>query len=391
MTIISKFNYSGISDNKDITDIFDFDAFLAHTKINTVVSNGSTGTDNKKINTFITKLITGYYASDIKNFLDNDTLRSPYDTDVGNISKSYLNVLFSACYDLSFIPYIKSISGFTTVDIPLNMSLTTALINIFNSSIDWSDLDTVESQMKNLDNGFFMFGTITGNIKFNAGDFKNQVVPKIMEFFYPMIYYLHILKLTKNATDFKYKRAYILIKYVFVYYTFMTLFLLVFADQNKVAYFKSDLNMSNADLMSIKYKMVYVMDGILTLLQNENILDVDGSGSVSSITTYYNQIKDMSNKNVTGSNTLNETKDVALLMQNNLTNYSNNEVVTYDELRRTKVYLIVTIVIMLFIIGIIIGLILMKSYKFVYIVSGIVLLAIAINATIAILRSQNII
>jgi ABC-type sugar transport system permease subunit len=137
--------------------------------------------------------------------------------------------------------------------------------------------------------------------------------------------------------------------------------------------------------------MVYVMDGILTLLQNENILDVDGSGSVSSITTYYNQIKDMSNKNVTGSNTLNETKDVALLMQNNLTNYSNNEVVTYDELRRTKVYLIVTIVIMLFIIGIIIGLILMKSYKFVYIVSGIVLLAIAINATIAILRSQNII
>jgi hypothetical protein len=392
MSITARFNYTGVADSKDIADIFDYAAFLDHTKIISVIGDTTGNLDNTKVNTFINNLIAGC-GNDYDKFVNNDTFTYLTTSNSSNQDgQSFLNVLFNTCYQLSFIPYIKAQSGYNTIDTALNISLTTALMNIFKASdLDWSDLSTVSIQMLALDKSYFMFGGITRDPNFNPDDYKKKVVPEIVKDFYPMIYYLHILKQKSYCTDFKCQRAYVLVKYVFIYYTFMILFESVFANSAALSYFASTLGQTVTQLDTMKTRMVLIMDHILFLLENENQLDVGTAAQVSSVTDYYNKIKTISDSNTKGSNTLNETKNTAVLMQNNLANYSNNEVVTYNRYVRERREFILTVIVMFFIISGIITAILMKLYTPVYVITGIVLSVLLINLTIELMKAKNII
>lgn len=390
MTIISKLNYPGISDNKDVTDIFDYDNFLDHTQLNNLVTSGTGVIDSRKSKAFLDALLDGY-GSNIKLFLDSDVLVSSYSTDQKLLqsAKCFMNIVFNSCFQLSFINTLKKYTCFSNINVTQNLTLGNALIVIFQAQVDWSDMSTIKTQLINLDDRYFTWGSGTAPLGsvFDVKSFKTEIVDNIMTSFYPMIYYFHILSQSKNCNDFMCKRVYVLMKYVFIYYTFMTLFIAIFGNADRVAQFQNDLNVNNTDLSNMKYKIVYVMDAILSLLQDENSLDVSSKNGISSTAQYYNQIKTLSQGNVQGSYWLNDKKNNALLMQNNLTNFTNHEVLSYNKYIKTRNSFIIVSVIMLIVLIIVAGLIMSQSYSLVYIVSGVVMLGLAIYGLVSVVRT----
>lgn len=330
MTVISNLYYSGIANSKDITDVFDFENFLDHTKINGILTNF------KEIDNFLKSML--------------DTFDTTNQNIVTFVNEAYIAKLRDTCYYNSFVKIIASTpSNFSTTDAAQVAFLKTKVEEILNTSIDWSDLDTIRTQLVNLPDAAYQWGASFKAFAqaFDMAKFKEQIVSALMTSHYPYIYYKHIMEKSATCADFKCKRAYILCKYVFVYYTFMTLFLAIFSNAETVVAFKSaNAYADNDTLSNLKYRMVLVMDKVLAVLQEENLLDNSGATGVSNIMQYYETLKTLSDNNVVSSNTLNERRKIAGLMQNNLSNYNHNEATAAATYARTRVIFWVTVGIM---------------------------------------------
>ena len=249
-------------------------------------------------------------------------------------------------------------------------------------------MSTLNQQLLNLPDDLFTFGAGLSSFtsSFDVNAFRTQFVSTLMTYMYTVFYFRHILDRVVNCPDFKCKRVYLLAKYVFVYYTFMSLFLIIFSSASTVSQYSTDTKLQNSDLDLIKYNLVLLLDGILSLLQNENLLDVEGSDNVSTITGYYNQIKQLSDMNVSKSFHLQDKKQFAEVMKNNLGNYTNVELESkkrYDKGKRTFV---ATVIVMLIVIIVLISLLMARAGVAFYVCAGIVLLSLAIDLLVHVLK-----
>ena len=376
MSIISKLYYPGIYDNTDITNIFDFDNFLDHTKFMNILSvDSSKGLD---IN-LASKLLE--YLTSVPS--DVNGTRDFIDKRFGNLIYDYT---FWEVFSKEFGNHVGSL--YNSQNKGHGQALYTNVMGIFNSAVDYSDLATLSSQFMSLPDKYFTFGsnfTPYGD-KFDINAFKSDFIELLVKYFYPYHYFIHIQERVKNCDDFKCKRAYLLAKYVFVYYLYMSIFVFLFGTGNAVRDVATTLKKDNASLEVIKYQIVLAMDQILSILQEENLLDGPDGNKVSSLAGFYKEIKALSDSNVRESNFLNEKKNVALIMQNNLSNYTNYEVLAHQELWSLKRSFIIIAVVMLVIIATLIALVISGSYSYAYILSGIVLLGLGINGLVAAIR-----
>jgi hypothetical protein len=268
--------------------------------------------------------------------------------------------------------------------------LTSHVYAILNGPIDWSDMSSIKDQLLRLPASLFSFGSnfSTYGTVFNLANFQERFVDILMDTMYPSLYFKHITDRATNCQDFKCKRIYLLTKYLFVYYTFMNVFLSIFSSATTVQTCKNDTGMTSEDLETLKYQLVVVMDGVLSLMQNENMLDVPGANQVSSISQYYTQIKNMSNGNILKSNYLNEKKETAEVLRNNLTNYTKNEILSYERFRKERREFIATLLVMFVVVSFLVGLLVTKSYKAMFASSAIVLLGLAINGLAAVIPKK---
>jgi hypothetical protein len=371
---ISNLYYPGIGDNKDITDVFDFDNFANHVQLARITK----GT-NMNVKSLIQALTGGFTAR------ANSSATTYMDV--------FGSILFQQSFTNSFYPTIAAQNPalLKASDVGQAQYMQIKIENIITSKkVDLSDMSKLQAQMLSLPDSLFTFGQqfVAFGQTFDAATFKKSVVSMIMDSFYTYLYYAHIVSKIKSCQDFKCKRAYLLTSYVYVYYTLMTLFLHVFADAATVQQFSKDTQMDNAALEKMKYDIIVVMDSILSRLQDENLLDVPGMQNISTMASYYGKLQKLSTDNVNKSKQLNNQKNTALLMQNNLGNYTNNEVQAFEDLRMTKIYLIVLSVVMVSIFVSLLGLAVTRNFMTLNIVAGIVLLGLAINGLTSVVRNR---
>jgi hypothetical protein len=140
---------------------------------------------------------------------------------------------------------------------------------------------------------------------------------------------------------------------------------------------------------AFKGKFEDVMYGVLLALEQENVLDLPGAQNVSTLAQYYQKLKHTSKNNVENSFLLNQKKNSAVIMQNNLGNYTNHEAIAYKELVKTKSAVVFVIILMIVIIFTLIALISSKNFMAVYLLSGLTLLALAIYALVGAIKSNR--
>ena len=368
---ISKLYLSGINDDVYITNVFDFENFLDSTGFRTILSANGKNLDVWRFYSLLKRMLDAFdeVNQNTKSFIND----------------KFENTLFDFILHDIFAPALAMQFQNTCLFNPKNENEMNAvgrkIKDIFFSNIDHSNLTTLKSQYMNLNDSYYSFGSnfiIFGNV-FDVKEFKKNLVDLLVVFFYPFHYFHHIIEKINYCQDFKCIRAYVLVKYVFVYHLFMSIFLFMFGDSASVSQCATGLKMDNTTLQKLKYKLVIIIDGILAVLQDENLLDSASEKQISSLNAYYLKIRDLSSGNIVASNYNNEMKKKALLMQNKLSNYNNYEYIASRELMRYKLSVLLIVLLILLIICVLIVLLLKRSFISFYIISSVTLLGLAVN------------
>jgi hypothetical protein len=364
-----------VTDNSELNNVFDFNNFLDNTRMGKLVN-----VDNIALKNFVVFLLDVFSTSALQNTKEF-------------VSTKYGNALIDYTFTKLVAPSLASQSSNFSASNNVQVQYVKNQVNlILNSSmIDWSDMNTIQQQLVNLPSSLFAFGsnfTPFGQT-FDVNAFKTSLVNIIMENMYPAFYYRHIVYKVSNCDNLKCKRSYLLAQYVFVYYSFMSIFLAIFSSSATVQKFNVDTGLDMTTLGNMKIQIVLVLDGILSLLQDENLLDSTGNGQVSSITQYYNSIKTLSDNNVLKSTYLSDEKRKVHIMHNNLSNHTNSELVSYNDYIKAKRSLLWTIFVMVLVILFLIGLLLKRSFLILYASCALVLLGLAINGLVAVILQSK--
>jgi hypothetical protein len=375
MSNIKKLYFPEIQNNSYMMDVFDFDKFLNKTQFSFVIGDTNGNSDVRKVMTLMRRLLRGYDLSNqnIKTFIDNN----------------FSQTLFNFILDESFAPALQSEVGshlFNAKNVRQVSVLSNNIQIIFNGAVDYSDLKTLQTQFENLDNKLFRFGKQLKQYGegFDIAEFKDWFTKLLVQHFYPYLYFIHIQKALQFCDDFKCKRVYILAKFVYVYFTLMALFLVVYSNAASVTRCISVLQTTQSDIDNTKERLQRILDSILGILDEENILDKDND--VSKMAEYYNSLKATSQDNQKRSHDLNTKRDTALNMQNNLSSILSTEAMAYRDLWRAKVIFYVVLALILMVICTQIVFILQKQYTRLFILSGLTLLALAIYAFVTVVK-----
>lgn len=378
---IQKLYYKELTDNKVLMNVFDADNFLDHVGLTSLLSNTQTskqGIDYPKVFQIMIELDRFYNQNSnqsITSFVDN-----------------FGTVLFNICYETLLKSALSmQFRNFNSND-PGQNSYMSSNINtlLFKSALDMSDFEQIQNQILRLPDNYFAFtkSLVNFGAETDPAAIRNQVVELIVSRMYPALYFSHIQYQGRSCSDFKCKRVFKLATIVFVYYTLSSLFMLVFASQTSFEKFKVANRQNNDQMTQWKYKLVSMMDGALSLLENENILDVPLQNGKSKMADYYNELKGLSQDNVEVSTILNQKKKVAKIMQNNLNNYNTYQALSHATLESRKkeftaAAVIVGVIILAVISLLLVPLALLPSkFLIVNIVSGVAMLAIAIYALV---------
>lgn len=375
MSNIKKLYFPEIQNNSYMMDVFDFDKFLNKTQFSFVIGDANGNSDVRKVMTLMRRLLHGFDLSNqnIKRFIDNN----------------FSQTLFNFILDESFAPALQSEVGshlFNAKNVRQVSVLKNNIESIFNGHVDYQDLKTLQTQFENLDNKLFRFGK---QLKpygegFDIAEFKDWFTKLLVQHFYPFLYFIHIQKAVIFCDDFKCKRVYILAKFVYVYFTLMALFLVVYSDTTSVSTCMSVLQTTQSDIDNTKERIQRILDSIIGILDEENILD--NNNDVSKMAEYYNLLKETSKDNTKRSHDLNTKRNVALNMQNNLSSILSTEAMAYRDLWRAKVIFYVVLALILMVICMQIVFILQKQYTRLFILSGLTLLALAIYALVVVTK-----
>jgi hypothetical protein len=378
---IQKLYYKELTDNKVLMNVFDADNFLDHVGLTSLLSNTQTskqGIDYPKVFQIMIELDRFY------NQNSNQSITS--------FVENFGTVLFNICYETLLKSALSmQFRNFNSND-PGQNSYMSSNINtlLFKSALDMSDFEQIQNQILRLPDNYFAFtkSLVNFGAETDPAAIRNQVVELIVSRMYPALYFSHIQYQGRSCSDFKCKRVFKLATIVFVYYTLSSLFMLVFASQTSFEKFKVANRQNNDQMTQWKYKLVSMMDGALSLLENENILDVPLQNGQSKMADYYNELKGLSQDNVEVSTILNQKKKVAKIMQNNLNNYNTYQALSHATLEGRKkeftaAAVIVGVIILAVISLLLVPLALLPSkFLIVNIVSGVAMLAIAIYALV---------
>lgn len=382
MSAISGLYFKDIEDNDYVQKIFDFDNFMDNTNFSFVLGTTS-GYLPSRVWTLLSRLLDSYERSkkNARNFLDQQVALT----------------LFNYILEQSFAPEWEQSVGrnlFNASSPQQVAALSNNIMTIFNANVDFSNLDTLGSQFKYLDDQVFRFGRAFAGFgnTWDVGAFKVRFVDMLVRHFYPYLYYVHIQRAQNFCRDFKCKRVYNLAKFVFVYYLAASIYLLIYSNTDRTQTYMRALNVNTQMLDSRKIELVSLKDDFLTILDEENSLDKktsSGENTRSTIAKYYDSIKTVSDMNVKDSNFLNEKKATTEIMQTNLSSYSLYEARSYKEMQDAKTVFWVLFVLFIIIIMTISYCIVNKRYTLMYPVSGLTLLAIAVYGLVSAVRSNK--
>lgn len=382
MSAISGLYFKDIEENEYVQKIFDFDNFMDNTNFSFVLGT-TNGYVPARVWTLLSRLLDSYERSkkNARNFLDQQVALT----------------LFNYILEQSFAPEWEQSVGrnlFNATSPQQVAALSTNIMAIFNANVDFSNLDTLGSQFKNLNDQVFRFGRAFAGFgnTWDVGAFKVRFVDMLVRHFYPYLYYIHIQRAQTFCRDFKCKRVYNLAKFVFVYYLAASIYLLIYSKIDRTQTYMRALNVNTQMLDSRKIELVSLKDDFLTILDEENSLDKktsSGGNTRSTIAKYYDSIKTVSDMNVKGSNFLNEKKATTEIMQTNLSSYSLYEARSYKEMKDAKTIFWVLFVLFIIIIITISYCIINKRYTLMYPVSGLTLLAIAVYGLVSAVRSNK--
>lgn len=389
MSSISRFFNSQGSENKSLSDVFDFDNFADHVKLTTHIS-GSQGVDYNKVDGFIYPLLNAYnYQPDLNRYVTYDFIITLLDEAIkSEVSDAITSHNQSFSYqNASHAKNLRDLV-YSIFNITKNGSNVLDTANVFRSKVlSFANMDTIKVQLEQMSSA--SINSFYSNFK-NYGetedDFKKNIATILMDKLYVVFYFAHIHDRIMFCKNFKCKRSFILAKYVFVYHVLMSVFLIIFSSGDSVQSYKTVTQKDNASLQQLKYRLVAAMDSILSLIQEENILDSPGMDNTSTISKYYDRIKDLSDRNVLKSNHLNERKRTALVMQNNLANYTNYEALAYRELYSARMKFVTIVVSMIIVVLFLLGLAMGQQFLLLYITGGIVMLVLAINGLLSAMR-----
>lgn len=376
MSNIKKLYFPEIQSDRTIMDVFDFDTFLNKTQFSFVVGDNNQNSDVRKVMTLVRRLLRGFDLSnqDVKVFIDNQ----------------FPLTLFDFILEESFAPALQSEVGahlFNARNVRQVSVMKTNIMAIFNAKVDYSDVKTLQTQFEHLDNKLYRFGKQLKQYGegFDIAAFKDYFSKMLVQHFYPYLYYVHIRKaLDIKCNDFKCKRVYVLAKYVYVYFTMMALFLIIYSDAASVTRCMSVLQTTQSDMDSTKQQLQRILDNILGILDEENMLDKDNG--VSKMAEYYNSLTETSRSNHQRSHDLNTKRNTALNMQNNLSSILSTEAMAYRDLWRAKLVFYVLVALVSIVICTQIVLILKQQYTRLFILSGLTLLALATYGLMVVTR-----
>jgi hypothetical protein len=350
---------------------FELDAFLASTGLFSVLTGYTANTDSDR-STFNYRSVQA-----AMRILGDDYANGPIiESFVGRMSDH----LFELCFDSYFIPYISSefrqsfnnMNVSHTTDLKKRLELLVQAINPL--TFFENDRPNVGAVTSLPTAQFFAFGEGLYNLTadFNADSFKQKIAPFIVTSFQPYLHYQYLsAKLSQcNNTDQRCKRVYTLGRLIFIYFTCMSLFLIVFSSAEKMKKYKIVTNENDALLNERKKRLLHLMDSILSKL-GEPAMQNDGDKTPTDVAKFYSTVKQMSLDNVQESNDLSRLKSDLEAMQNNLSNYNQMEGVNAKDLWYSKMAFVANLVSWSLVVVFVIGLTVVKRFRIAEVVSWI--------------------
>lgn len=384
MANISGLYFSDIEKNNALQSVFKFETFMDNTRFSNILSVNGTDYTPTRVWTLLGSLNAAYIEKqNARVFVD----------------QQFSEVVFKFILDNSFAPAwqrsrsqnLFNASSTTQVD-----AIGRNIKAIFNSSVDYSDLETLKSQFTNLNDDLFRFGRAFAGFgnSFDVGAFKVEFVDMLVDHFYAYLYFTHIQKAQSFCKDFKCKRVYNLAKYVYVYYLCASIYLLVYSTVSRVDTYSKDqtLQLTTQAMDNSKYELILLQDGLLKVLEEENAFEKKtqtNKDSKSTIAEYYDKISTLSDLNVARSTYINEKKKNTNIMQNNLGNYSNIEARNFIEMKKEKTIFWVLFALICVIIVLLVVFIFQQRFIYLYSLSGLTLLALAIYGLVGAVRMNR--
>ena len=218
-------------------------------------------------------------------------------------------------------------------------------------NVDVSDMDKLVEGVRKLPDDTFLFGKklFTYDADFKVDVFKNDMSFSIPKYFYTFFYYKHLIYRASMCTgDVQCQRLYNLGQYIFVYYTIMSLFLIVFGTSENTSSYIQATKISLDEAQALKFSMTSIMDGILLRLQEKSLLNISGGLGATNL---QNQVAQASNQNVAKSQEIVMKQVNIKHIQNNLSSYNTIEAMSHRQLAATRikywVYIVILAIVML--------------------------------------------
>ncbi len=335
-------NYAEVKADAVLAKVFDFGTFMNITKLhNIMIGYKST---NKT-----------YDMRIVKHFIENMTnaFYNQADKDAEMFLVYASDALFKTCFEHSMVPYFSKEfqQAFTSTNVAQVEGVHDSIERLVMSleAVGVFDPKTAQGKdavIKSKAESFFQFGE-TFYIKssdFKTAEFKNKLAPQLLESFFPFLYYRYLNEKLSACPDanMRCKRIYKLAKYVFLYFSLMSVFLAVYANAQDTTRYKESNNEDDIVINEKRQKIVYIMDTILIQMNNAEMQD---SGMNTDLATFYTNIKRMSLENIQSSNNLVEHKREVETLQNNLANYNNMQNLNYRSKQSSQVSLLVNAVV----------------------------------------------
>lgn len=360
-------NIQEVKDNIYLSNVFKFEDFLVNSRISqSLRANSGSAADrftssggNAKLDYGIVKTVMSRLSNQYKK------------RNVDDVLALYPSLFMDINFEYSFMPYIQETykSNVRPEQIKLDVYRLVHNINVM-------DLDRLPLEIQAMPDDMFSFGE---KLYINQKDFKVDVFKRDMsnvmsKAFFVVLYYKHLIsRASACAGVMSCQRIYNLAQYIFVYFTVMVMFLIVFGSQELVDTYAKETNESMENMQQLKYTLVAIMDGILARLQEKNLLNQGDKnttvGARSAVNEYYDSIKKLSSSNKQLSQDLNTKKSNVLLMQNNLASYNSMEMVTHRAVITANVGLWVAIILSILLIGSVVVLTMQGRFAWANIVS----------------------
>jgi hypothetical protein len=333
ISILNK--YQEVRTDKVLANVFAFGLFLENSGLQSIMKGYGAVKSKNDYNLIV---IRAMIEELIEKF--NDTFNRNVTVMIANLTDSLMEI----CFEQYFAKYIRDEfrESFNNDNISQINQVKQGVINIVKA-VETEKVFNAAGNLNvkgvsSLPDPMFAFGEgLYVNVgAFDTTQFKTKIAGTIATAFMPFFYMKHLKNKMGacNDTNQRCKRIYKLAQYVFLYYTTMSIFLIVFSSADSMDKYKKDTNENDIGLQEKKQKLVYMMDSIL-LKMNEATLPEKGQNK--EISEFYDSVRRMSLDNVQKSNEVVQYKHTIETLQNNLKNYNAMENITADQLLKTKI------------------------------------------------------